>query len=514
LQESLLIALYAHVNEYALFYCPKARSFASGPAEYFFDPFRAQNAQLLEKDDGLRTKFEVFDNERTPEAVIGFMRVLSRRDEPVFYIIDEHNELFKRMRDTRSDYFPYEEPVVREFVNWNSAVEGNRTFTLYSGSAHSRFLSQLPGGESHRIRNIGLMTDEEFQTATKDKSSPFYFSDDSRRGELLRTIGKIPRHLFKIDDLTARQDDIRAEYQYRLDRWVEEEFARPHSRQGVLEFLEEAVFKTEFAAKFCRSSACNPGLICFGDEGIMYPVNGIAAKVLLEKWAQVCEVKPLSQYRDPGERGIAFERQICRAIISSKQITFSYMDITKMKHVVTWDLSHIQVVSGFASRRGEDMNIKGLNRYQENIDSEGTTLWIPRATVFPYIDFILDIKSSSNEERTLFVLQTSIKEGMHDGVTNFFKKHDDLLADKVDELKYNKQYELKMNQFKKELESLVSFWNLRNAFKLKEQEKLVYVLLDGSNSGKDDQVQLNLNANCEFWHVDAHQDDNPFKIRK
>jgi hypothetical protein len=506
-----LIALYAHANDYALFYCPKAGSFVCDPAEYFFDAFRAQNAQLLEKDDGLGAKFEVFDNERTLEAVIKFMRVLSRRDEPVFYIIDEHNELFKPIvRDRLPDYFPYQLPVIREFVNWTSAVEGNRTFTLYSGSAHSRFLSQLPGGESHRIRNINLMTDEEFKTATEDKASPFYFRDDSRRSELLRTIGKVPRHLLNIDDLTSRQAKVTREYEDRLNKWVEEEFARPHSRRGVLEFLEEASFKTEFDAKYCTQSACDPGLICFGEEGIMYPVNGIAAKVLLQKWAQVCEFKGLSQYRNAVEGGVAFERQICRALIASKEITFSYTDSTKKKHLVTWNLSHIQLVSGFAREEGERLNVKGFKRYQTYIDSDVTTLWIPGVTEFPYIDFLLDVKASSNEERTLYVLQTSIKKAMHEGPMKFFKKYDDLLADKALEGSGNQQ---KINQIKEGLESRVSFWNLRRTFKLEEHEKLVYVLLDGSNSTNQAKVELD-ETNCEFWHVDAYQDDNPFKLLK
>ena len=83
-----MIALYAHANDYALFYCPKARAFISNPAEYFFSSFRVQNAQLLEKDDELRPQFDVFEKERTIEAVIRFMtEVLSSRDERVFYII-------------------------------------------------------------------------------------------------------------------------------------------------------------------------------------------------------------------------------------------------------------------------------------------------------------------------------------------------------------------------------------------------------------------------------------------
>lgn len=135
-----------------------------------------------------------------------------------------------------------------------------------SGSAHSRFLSHLPGGESHRIRNIGLMTDKEFKTATEDKASSFYFRDDSRRGELLRTIEKVPRHLLKIDDLSTRQAQVMRQYQDRLNRWMREESADPDSKQGVLEFLEEVPFKTEFDAKYCTQSASEPCLICFVDE--------------------------------------------------------------------------------------------------------------------------------------------------------------------------------------------------------------------------------------------------------
>jgi hypothetical protein len=183
LQESLLIALYAHANDYALFYCPIAASFRSSPAAYFIHAFRGQNAPLFEKDRELLEKFKVLENESTCEAVITFMKVLSRRDEPVFYIIDEHNEFFiPLVSEKLESYFPYQTPVIEEFVSWNSAVEGNMTFTVYSGSPYSCFLSHLSSEEIHRIRNIGLMTDEEFNTATKEKTSPFYFSDDSRLG--------------------------------------------------------------------------------------------------------------------------------------------------------------------------------------------------------------------------------------------------------------------------------------------------------------------------------------------
>ncbi len=89
----------------------------------------------------------------------------------------------------------------------------------------------------------------------------------------------------------------------------------------------------------------------------------------------------------------------------------------------------------------------------------------------------MDAKASSNEERTLYVLQTSIKKTMHEGPM----KSDELLADKALEGQANEQ---KMNKIKEELESRVSFRNLRRAFKLEEHEKLVYVFLDGSNSAK------------------------------
>jgi hypothetical protein len=65
----------------------------------------------------------------------------------------------------------------------------------------------------------------------------FIFKDDSKRDELLQTIGKVPRYLLNIDNL--RQEDDTVAYQYRLDRWVEEEFARPKGKQYVLESMEE-----------------------------------------------------------------------------------------------------------------------------------------------------------------------------------------------------------------------------------------------------------------------------------
>jgi hypothetical protein len=139
----------------------------------------------------------------------------------------------------------------------------------------------------------------------------------------LQTIGKVPRLLLNNDNLDSRQKFARAEYQDLLHRWIDEEFKSPYSIKRVLEFLEDAVFKKVFASKYCTRSACDHGLVCFGEEGIMYPINGIAAKVLLEKWAKLSKFKKLSQYRDLKERGVAFERQICRTLIILNKITFS-----------------------------------------------------------------------------------------------------------------------------------------------------------------------------------------------
>jgi hypothetical protein len=64
------------------------------------------------------------------------------------------------------------------------------------------------------------------------------------------------------------------------------------------------------------------------------------------------------------------------------------------------------------------------------MDSNLTTLWIPGVDEYPGIDFILDVKSTCNEERTLYILQTSVKEEMHDGPINFFEKVNDFAEDK------------------------------------------------------------------------------------
>jgi hypothetical protein len=54
--------------------------------------------------------------------------------------------------------------------------------------------------------------------------------------------------------------------------------------------------------------------------------------------------------------------------------------------------------------------------------------------------------------------------------------------------------------------------NLRKVFKLKDHEKLVYILLDGSNSKTNDRIELDLDENCKYCYADAYEDSNPFEI--
>jgi hypothetical protein len=158
----LLIALYAHANGYALFYYPKAGQFVFDPVGYFYSAFRAQNAQLLEQDEKLRADFEKFEMQRTEKAAINLWQGFC-----VFVIILCFTLLMSTTNCPNhrllTTFQIISLPALGEFVSWTSAISGNRTFILYSGNAYSRFLIQLPGGESHSIRNIGLMTDEEFQ---------------------------------------------------------------------------------------------------------------------------------------------------------------------------------------------------------------------------------------------------------------------------------------------------------------------------------------------------------------
>jgi hypothetical protein len=96
-----------------------------------------------------------------------------------------------------------------------------------------------------------VMTDAEFRNAIEEPLSPFYFSNSSKKEELLRTIGKVPGYLKTITKLKSRQE--KAELSTRLKEWIIQTLEKLGSQVGrmkVVEFLEGALFQRFSAGYF------------------------------------------------------------------------------------------------------------------------------------------------------------------------------------------------------------------------------------------------------------------------
>ena len=117
----------------------------------------------------------------TTETAISNMENLldnlkNQQKYPIFYIFDEHNELFKK-RDGGKSHIGEHNTFLGRFTQWTGSTGGvsvcpyftltivqKRTITVYIGSAHSRFEFKLPGGEDWRLRFLQPLSETEAET--------------------------------------------------------------------------------------------------------------------------------------------------------------------------------------------------------------------------------------------------------------------------------------------------------------------------------------------------------------
>jgi hypothetical protein len=149
------------------------------------------NADLLR---GLPIPHRHFENllqDYIPPTGIDFFRfyrhllrvLAAQTDRPVTNIFDEHNEIFRESSGQNElDRCPR---FFEDFTRWTGKLSGvrlllfsklqNRNFTVYIGSAHSKFECQLPGGAENRLRHVQPLSKEEALVLFADKDSVGYF---------------------------------------------------------------------------------------------------------------------------------------------------------------------------------------------------------------------------------------------------------------------------------------------------------------------------------------------------
>jgi hypothetical protein len=189
-----MLASLAHVNNWIVLYIPRALQWAvvemgqdgkpsaEPAATYFLEKFVELNEVYAEELERLQPALwnvieAALKGETTATTVQrNLMRTLRKQDKySVLYAFDEHQVLFPKAGEDpalaplsmRPDYF-------RTFTSWQGETAGLRTYTIYAGSAHSKFEQNLPSGEQGRLRFIRPWSRKDLEMATRTPNTALY----------------------------------------------------------------------------------------------------------------------------------------------------------------------------------------------------------------------------------------------------------------------------------------------------------------------------------------------------
>jgi len=198
----LLIAIYAFMNEQILIYIPSCMEWLEGDekqmAKHFLKHFRVLNADLasnIKSSESKRTLFDIVNSSNYETSLRDMSEVMttlkSYRKSAVFYIFDEHNELFREIMGGKPILYRYPD-FLGHFNKWTGLTRGARTITIYIGSAHSKFEFNLPAGESWRMRYLQPLLKEEAALLISTQNTDF----------------SLPENIYKTD---GKVDDLKME---------------------------------------------------------------------------------------------------------------------------------------------------------------------------------------------------------------------------------------------------------------------------------------------------------------
>ena len=110
--------------------------------------------------------------------------------------MDEHNEFFHVKEDT--GLTPIKSQYFYSYSQWTGKTSGDRTITIYSGSAHSKFHLQLKAGDEVREIPIFPFEDEELQKLYHEFCKELgKESENCPPFEKIKVLtGKLPRELY------------------------------------------------------------------------------------------------------------------------------------------------------------------------------------------------------------------------------------------------------------------------------------------------------------------------------
>lgn len=363
-----LVAQYAALNGAFVIYIPEVSNWIKCPddnerSRYLVHAFCAlpSNLELLAQlrvDVGLRDLVAFLRREDevvAPDATLADVLVAAVRkrrfsymwdmedamlqalrqqtDRPVFLLFDEHNELY---RPSAEGKLPIMSSYFAGLRGWTERFASSQFFTVYCGSAHSRYLGDMPGGEYMRVRQFRPFEPDEGElylnwlVQQSGNAADVVAQLARRAGEhewraaVLRESGAAPGLIRDLVEAQSHRfnDTVFAEWNERLRRAYHE--MAPPTRQQFRTALEGVFGRPQLYGSVTwptLSHAFDAGLLYLGRDMRYHPVGAAAARVLYSFYFANFAMPPevvFDRAAYPSVQGARLERAVWYALHDSK----------------------------------------------------------------------------------------------------------------------------------------------------------------------------------------------------
>ncbi|KAF0978059.1 hypothetical protein FDP41_002574 [Naegleria fowleri] len=398
-----LIAAYAFVNSIPVLYVPTCGSWRRryiignipGANKYLLGLFLSLNSDILSRD--VISKLEESDD------IVSYLSKYVAEDQRVFYLFDEHNELFRLDNDGK---IFASKPYFQDFTRWTAATRGIHTMTIYCGSAHSSFEDHLPGGESLKIVRIVPPTEKEFNTLIED------FDLDPKEKRIDYVTGRIPRDLRKLASFLQGKKGTDEDFNQFITLTKDEYSRRLRVLDKKLDEEEKKLFLQTLEGLFTlglyKGRPTDVGGIVY-DQGLMYKdhdgklfiVNEPAKRCLFQYYCSNIPRHIIPKNISGSEKGALFERCL---ITQEYHIGnhFAKFFITHMSN-----LESLSASLSYEINTHQSFSLKYIDIFNKRNYPRGTgVLFIPESENFPCFDYAIIMYGDEVVE--IFLKQTTI----------------------------------------------------------------------------------------------------------
>lgn len=325
-----LLASIAYVRGWFLQYIPLCGNWIKYPSDddraiFFLNRFEELNKDLLSSV----TKTIRYRPERTLADVLELdlpLLTVQHRlefflsrvvEKPVLFLFDEHNELWKL--DPTKSYVPAEIPYFRTYTTWTQ-LSGPRLYTIYAGSAHSKFEENLPSGEDRKLRFIRPFNRIEACKLIEDLQIPnkISLSAEAVHDEIT---GGVPRQIVSLQNVNNVKSwrVVQEKTYFALVKKTYSGMSKG-DQESFISFLHQVFGPSKYVGR-TPSAWYDKGLFFIDNDSCTHPLNPLAEAALFALYAQNVQQEIIDQQgRTGSEIGAVFEREVIKGFIKLPRI--------------------------------------------------------------------------------------------------------------------------------------------------------------------------------------------------